>query len=276
MIKLLSTPMRFLLLAASALVFLAGFQLFILSEFTDLYFAWTIQPPLTAAFLGAGYFASFLLEFLAAREKEWSKARVAVPAVFAFTTLTLIATLLNSNRFHFNSPNVLARTAAWFWLAIYSIVPPAMLGIWIKQQRTRGEDAIRSKPLPFLMRTLLVVQSVLMLATGIGLFMTPATLASFWPWKLTTLTSQAIGAWLIGLGIFAVHSALENDFRRMKAGSVSYLGFGILELVALLRYPANVDWGNASAWFYPVFMFSILLVGLYALVSLGRIDRNRP
>lgn len=244
--------MRFLLLAASALVFLAGFQLFILSEYTDLYFAWTIQPPLTAAFLGAGYFASFLLEFLSAREKEWSSARAAVPAVFTFTTLTLIATLLNANRFHFNSPNVFAYSAAWFWLAIYVIVPPAMLAVWIKQQRVKGEDSLRSTPLPFLMRIVLAVQSVSMIAAGIGLFIAPTVLAPFWPWKLTTLTSQAIGAWLIGLGVFALHSALENELRRIKAGMVSFLGFGILELFALLRYPANVDWTDVGAWIYLV------------------------
>lgn len=270
MIKLLSTPMRFLLLAASFLVFLAGFQLFILSEYTDLYFAWTIQPPLTAAFLGGGYFASFLLEFLSAREKEWSNARVAIPAVFAFTTLTLIATLLNANRFHFNSPNLFARIAAWFWLAIYVIVPPAMLGIWFKQQRAKGEDAFRSTPLPFLMRIVLIVQSVSMLAAGIGLFIAPSVLASFWPWKLTILTSQAIGAWLIGLGVFALHSVLENEFRRIKAGMVSYLGFGILELIALLRYSANVNWTNTSAWLYLVLMLSILIVGLYSLLYLRK------
>jgi len=47
--------MRSLLLAASFMVFLAGFQLFILTEQTEHYFAWTIQPPLIEAFLGAGY-----------------------------------------------------------------------------------------------------------------------------------------------------------------------------------------------------------------------------
>lgn len=108
-----SVGMRLMLLAAGVLVFLAGFQLFILTEQTNLYFAWTIQPPLTAAFLGAGYWASFLLEIFAAREKVWAKARIAVPAVFTFTTLTLVATLLHLDRFHFNSLNQFAQTAAY-------------------------------------------------------------------------------------------------------------------------------------------------------------------
>ena len=105
--------MKWLLLAAGFLVFLAGFQLFILTEYTDRYFAWTIQPYITAAFLGAGYFSSFLMEFLASRKKQWVDARIAVPAVLTFTTLTLIATLLHLDRFHFNSPSMLAQVATW-------------------------------------------------------------------------------------------------------------------------------------------------------------------
>ena len=61
----LTVGLRWLLLVASGLVFLAGVQLFIGTEQTDLYFAWTIMPPLTAASLGAAYWASFVLEFLA-------------------------------------------------------------------------------------------------------------------------------------------------------------------------------------------------------------------
>jgi hypothetical protein len=41
-----------LLAIASVLVAVAGFQLFVLSEHTDRYFAWTIEP-LSAAMLGA-------------------------------------------------------------------------------------------------------------------------------------------------------------------------------------------------------------------------------
>jgi hypothetical protein len=262
--------MKRILLAASALVFLAGFQLYILTDHTDSYFAWTIQPPLTAAFLGAGYFSSFLLEFLASRENEWAKGRIAVPAVFIFTTLTLIATVLHADRFHFNSAEPIARFAAWFWLAIYAIVPPAMLAIWVRQGRIRGEDPPRSVLLPALMRIVLLTQSLAMLVMGIGLFIFPNPIASFWPWKLTALTSRAVGAWFIGVGVFALHSVKENDFNRVKSGLVSYFGLGLLQLVALLRYPSDVDWMRSSAWIYLFFIVSVFLVGLYGCLRWRR------
>ncbi len=96
--------MRRLLLVASLLVLLVGIPLVLRPEETADYFAWTIQPPLTAAFLGSAYWASFLLEFEASRRRTWDHARVAVPAVFVFTVLTLVATLNNLEKFHFGDP----------------------------------------------------------------------------------------------------------------------------------------------------------------------------
>lgn len=244
-------------------------QLFLLTEYTDSYFAWTIQPPLTAAFLGAGYFSSFLLEFLASREKEWDKARIAVPAVFAFTTLTLVATLIHADRFHFNSLNVLARVAAWFWLAIYVIVPPAMLGIWIRQHRMPGEDSERTIALPKVIRAVLATQSILMLIMGLGLFLMPAAASTFWPWKLTALTSRAVGAWLLGIGVFAFHAIAENDHARVRAGLLSFFAFGFLEMIALLRYSNNVDWAKPISGIYVIFMTSVLLIGSLGLTKKG-------
>ena len=260
--------MRGLLLAAGALVFLAGLQLFILTEQTDLYFAWTIQPPLTAAFLGAGYFASFLLEVLAAREREWARTRIAVPAVFTFTTLTVIATILHVNKFHFNSTFPFAQAAAWFWLAIYTVVPPTMLVVWVRQLRIKREDRPRSGVLRRPFQVVLVFQAAIMLLLGLGLFIAPSNFDSLWPWELTPLTSRAIGAWLIGLGVFAAQAVVENDYSRIRSGVVSYTVFSLLELVALVRYPASINWDQPASWLYTSFLASILLLGAFMVPKL--------
>jgi hypothetical protein len=261
--------MRWLLRIAGFLVLLAGFQLFILTEFTDQYFAWTIQPFITAAFLGGGYFASFLLEFLASRSRTWDDARIAVPAVFTFTTLTLIATLLHLNRFHFNSPIVLAQFAAWFWLAIYATVPPAMLVMWIQQHRLSGDGDERSLPLPTVLRIILIAQAIVMLVWGTALFVAPSFFIATWPWKLTPLTSRAIGAWLVGIGVLAAHTVIENQHARIRIGLVSFLAFGILEIITLLRYPASFGWGSLSGWLYLTLIGSLSLVGLYSAKSVS-------
>jgi hypothetical protein len=263
----LSRGMRLLLLVAGGLVFLAGFQLFVLTQQTDRFFAWTIQPSLTAAFLGAGYWASFLLEVLAAREKAWARARIAVPAVFTFTTLTLIATLLHLDRFHFNSPNPIAQTAAYLWLAIYLIVPIGMLVFLLAQLRVPGSDPPRTLALPIWMVVALGLQGAIMLGTGVALFVAPQLVATIWPWKLTPLTGRAIGAWLIGVGVFAAHMAWENDFTRTKAGMISYTAFAALELLAIGRYPSDLNWANLGTWLYIFLILSVMLVGIYGLTK---------
>jgi len=103
---------------------------------------------------------------------------VAVQAIFAFTTMTLLATLLHFDRFHFISPEPIAQAAAWFWLAIYGIVPPVMLVVWIRQLRLRRGDPQRQAPLRISVRLVLGLQSVFTLAVGVALFVQPPT-ASF-------------------------------------------------------------------------------------------------
>ena len=259
----LSKGMRLILLAASILVLSAGLDLTFLTEQTATSFAWTIQSFMTAAFLGAGYLASFILEFLAFREKTWANARVAVPSVFLFTTLTLVATLLHLDKFHLNSLIFSAMVAAYIWLAIYIAVPIAMLIFLIYQIRLQGLIPKRKATLYTWMRLVLAAQGTIMLVTGITLFLSPATASTFWPWALTPLTSLAIGAWLIGIGVIALHMTWENDHRRNRIAYISYAMLGIFQVVSLVRYAGEVNWSMAGSWIYLLFVISIIPVGLY-------------
>ena len=259
----LSKGMRLILLAASILVLAAGLDLTLLTEQTATSFAWTIQSSITAAFLGAGYLASFLLEFLAYREKTWANARVAVPSVFLFTTLTLVATLLHLDKFHLNSPIFSAMVAAYLWLAIYIAVPIAMLILLIYQIRLQGSTPKRKATLYTWMRLVLAAQGTIMLVTGIILFLSPAIASTFWPWALTPLTSRAIGAWLIGIGVIALHMTWENDHQRNRIAYISYAVLGILQAASLVRYVGEVNWSTAGSWIYLILVISIILTGLY-------------
>jgi hypothetical protein len=260
-----SKGMRIILLAASVLVLAAGLDLFLLTEQTATSFAWTIQSFMTAAFLGAGYLSSFPLEFLAYREKTWANARIAVPSVFLFTTLTLVATFLHLDKFHLNSPIFLAMVAAYIWLAIYIAIPVAMLIFFIYQIRLQGWTPKRKATLNIWIRLLLAAQGTIMLVTGIILFLSPAISSTFWPWVLTPLTSRAIGAWLIGIGVIALQMTWENDHHRNRIAYISYAILGILQAASLVRYADEFNWSTAGSWIYVLFIISIIPVGLIGL-----------
>lgn len=262
---LLST-MRSLLWAAGVLVFLAGVQLFVFPLRTATYFAWTIEPPMTAVFLGAAYWSSLAFEWSAARRRWWCDARIAVPTVFVFTTLTLVATLLHADRFHFGSEHAgSTRAVTWAWLAIYAIVPVLMAWLAITQARVPGIDVPRTHRLPRALRAVLAVEAVGLLVVGTGLFVAPTATATWWPWALTPLTARAIGAWCIGLGIAAAHACWEDDVHRLRPAASAFFVFGVLQSIALLRHGEAMDAARPAAWIYLAFVASATLVGGWVL-----------
>lgn len=261
--QLLTPGMRAMLYTASGLVFAVGITLFLLTDQTEMYFAWTIQSTLTAAFLGGSYWAACVLEFLAARQRRWADARVAVAAVVTFTALTLVVTLIHFDRFHFGAPLLITRAGTWFWLAVYALVPIIMGGLWWLQVRVPGSDQPISVPMPEWMRLSLILITTVLLTVGIALFAAPATVAPGWPWALTPLTGRAIGAWLIGLGIGAGQATLERDLIRTRPMMIASVVFSVLQFVVLARYAGQFSWAAPQGWAYLLFLVAFTMIGVY-------------
>lgn len=66
----LSQGMRLLLYVLTALTFIAGTQLFVLSELTDVFFPWAVTPPVGAAFVDAGFWSASVVVLWAARQRD--------------------------------------------------------------------------------------------------------------------------------------------------------------------------------------------------------------
>ena len=261
--------MRGMLYASGVLVALAGVSLYVFSDTTAETFAWTIAPPLTAAFLGAGYWAACALELLAARERIWARARIAVPAVWLFTLLTLAATLLHIERFHFEARLPFTVIGTWVWMVVYVSVPILLGMAWLIQLRASGADPPPSAPMSRPVRALLVVECVVALGAGIALFVVPEWASAAWPWKLTPLTARAAGAWGIGVGCLIATVLRENDWMRVRPAMWFITLYPILQAVALLRYPETPVWSNTPASAYVLFLAVLLATGTYG-VYMGR------
>ncbi len=178
--------------------------------------------------------------------------------------------MLHFDKFHFYSPDLIPKVAAWFWLAIYAVVPVAILLALIPQLRLPGTDPPREAPLPTWLRIIFLIQGAGILIVGTALFIVPQVSISIWPWTLTLLTGRAIGAWLIAIGVAALHAVWENDFLRLRPTGGGYTAFGVFQLIALARYPGELDWGVASSWIYPFFVLTILPVGVYSWFGMRR------
>lgn len=265
---------RFLLVAFATLTFAAFVALFVLAPSTDRYFAWTIAPPLTAAWLGAAYGSGCVLVLLALRVGVWSRIRVPFATVLVFTTLTLVASGLHLDKFHFGADGGVARFAAWFWMTIYVMVPVGMLVMLLLQERRAVRRPSTGTPLPRGLAAALAVQGGVLLLVGVALFASPDVSNDLWPWALTPLTARVVAAWLIALAVGIALALRDGDLGRLALAAVTYTVLGILELLVLARYPGEVAWGDPAAWGYLLVAASVLASGVYALARLPRTART--
>src|SRR5919109_620731 len=91
---------------------------------TDRYFAWTINVPLTAAFLGACYWSAALFTLLSARERKWPHVRLVMPGILVALPA---AALLLAGAALFAFP----RTTGEWWLWPVTELTARMVGAWL-------------------------------------------------------------------------------------------------------------------------------------------------
>lgn len=246
----LQGPTHLLLVAFVVLTLVATNQLFVLARHTATLFSWTIQPPLSAAFLGASYAAGALLSVLALRSRDWRDARIPLLTVLVFAVLTLLATLLHLDRFHFAAPGLVARAAAWIWLGVYVVVPVALLVVVLRQDRASPGRPAPGSAVPRWLLGLLGLQGVLLGVVAVALLVAPGWAAAWWPWALTPLTARMIAAWLAALAVAALLSLRARDLDRVTIPAAAYVLFALLQLLALLLYGEAFAWGTARAAVY--------------------------
>jgi hypothetical protein len=253
------------------LVTLAGIQLYFFSTRTDHLFAWTIDVPLTAAFLGAFYWTSLFLAVQSAIQTRWAMARVGLVGVQVFLWLTLLATLLHLDKFHLSTDDNFARAAAWLWLFIYIVDPPLLTYAYIRQVRQKLTDVPRRHVTPTWFRACLAVQAAVTIGIGVALFVAPDHTSSLWPWALTPLTARAVASWLLGLGLVLVWAVRENDWVRLRPATISYTVLCVLQLIALQRFRSALESGPGT-WLYVTFVITVGALGLVGVVSAGRLS----
>jgi hypothetical protein len=257
---------------ASVLVVVATVQLFLLPTRTERFFAWKIDQPLTAVVDGAFYFAAVFLLVPVARASRWRQVRPVAWGVLVISSGKLAATLLHLDPFHLDHGETMARVAAWGWLVVYALVPVALVVLIAAQARVPGSDPPPVAPAPPQFRWFGGVVAGALVAVGLALIVIPGTATDRWPWPLTDLTAQDLGAWFAGIGVVGGLAVLEGDVASMRPVWVGSLTLAILQGVALVRYPGAVTWGGAAAWLYAALFASVGAAGVWG----WRLSTSRP
>ena len=111
-------------------------------------YAWSIKPPVNAAFIGAGFLAGTLATGLVLRfATKWRSFSTLPIALWVLATSLLAATLIHNDRFKWDYP------PTWVWTFVYAAVPLAIpYLVW--RQRANADEAPpvdpRLKPLKVL------------------------------------------------------------------------------------------------------------------------------
>jgi len=269
MIRPVSRGMHVLLYVLTALTFFAGTQLFILSEDTDQFFSWTIANPMSAAFIGAGFWGAAVVVFWCARQRAWARGRVVVPTVAVVATMLLVATLQNLESFH--------GLLGLAWIEVYALFPPILGAITIMQLAVPGTDPHSGDRLPVALRLVLAVEALAAIVVGVLLFASsPSMAADLWAWPLTDLTSKAVGTWLVGTGVTCGMVALLDDRAAMPGWALAQMTLGAAILFGLARFESHVDFDETSAYLLVLYFVATFATGAWAAWIAWREGRFAP
>lgn len=226
---------------------------------TDRYFSWTIDVPLTAAFLGACYWTAALFTLLSARERRWPHVRAVMPGILVAGTLILVATLVHVESF------AMETARGWIWVILYAGLPPGVLLLLALQRNAHAADAPARRPIERWAKVLLALSAAVLLVTGAALFAVPGTTGGWWLWPVTELTARMVGAWLAAIGVTLVAVLLEGDWTRVRAALVYLAAVAAGQLATLARYPGTVQWEDVAAWAYVAFCVALFVLAAHGM-----------
>ncbi len=174
--------------------------LYLFPDDTDRLFAWAIAPSMSARTLGAVYLGGAYFFVRAFRATSWHTVQAGFLSVATFASLMGVATIVHWGRFNHD------HVAFWLWAGLYFTTPFLVAGVWVANQRRRPAPAPGDLLIAPAARWVIGGAGLLAVAAGCFLFLLPATAVDTWPWKLTPLTSRALGAMfmlgLAGIGVF--------------------------------------------------------------------------
>src|SRR3954467_544401 len=107
-----------------------GLFLYLLPARAGFDYAWSIKPPVNAAFIGAGFVAGTVATGLVLfTHAPWRAYRLLPPALWVLATSLFAATLIHHDRFKFHY------APTWVWTFVYAVVPLAIPVLVYRQQR---------------------------------------------------------------------------------------------------------------------------------------------
>ena len=241
-----------------------GLFLYFLPAQAETHYAWSIKPPVNAAFIGAGFLAGTLATGLVlAFATRWRTFSTLPIALWVLATSLFTATLIHNDRFKFDYP------PTWVWTFVYAVVPFAVPYL-VMRQRANADPEPKADPKLNVVRIASAILGAGILAGAIALFAAPVELGQHWLWPLTPLLARAVAAWYALFGTMLISCALF--MRRPADAIIPYATLGCWSvLLLLLPVLHDTDVSGGGLWY--ALMAVLVALSAYAL-SVGLPDRE--
>ena len=267
----ISKPLAAALIGAGVAVAYSAVVLLIAPGETDRFFAWDIQPPATAAFMGSFYTTAIPLLFILGRPgTPWQRVRPVLPTLIVLSTTMSLATLLHTDRFIWSSP------VAWVWSGLYLLYPPLTVILYVRHARRAGPPEPVRAPVARALRPAALVAAAPIAALGGALFVAPERTAGLWPWELTPLTARVVGGWLLFLAGALVAMAREREWSAIRLLFPQAALVLVLLLWGAARFSGALDWTRPAARLYVGTIAFSLAVTAWVFVIHERRSRLVP
>jgi hypothetical protein len=229
--------------------------LYLLPERTDELFAWTIEPPFTAMFLGSAYMGGIWFFTQVVRLRRWHRVQYGFPAVVLFATLLGIATILHWDRFHHGHVSFVA------WATLYVVTPfLALVALLLNRPADPGTREQHDVRVPRPVRIVLGVAGIAALVAGLTLFVVPSVGIELWAWDLTPLTARVVGAVLTLPGAVDVWLLVDDRWSSFRWMFQAQLASLALINAAWIVERDDLLWDRPLAWLFAGGVMAALVV----------------
>jgi hypothetical protein len=259
--------LRSIFLAFALLALIAGLLLWLGADDTEDWFSWPIQPPLTAAALGAYYWGACALLLTAARGSGWSARRPVAWPVLVIAIVLLVVTLVHLDKFDMDS------LFGVFWLCAYIAAPPLLLAGILRERRAPDPGAAPT-PLPPALRGALAAEGAALAAAAALMLLAPESAGDIWPWTLTPLTSRALGAFTLGVALVALMVVRDGGLVQFRGTALAFALLGALQLLAVALHSGDLGGDGAANAAYLVFWGLVSATGGYGLIAARASSRS--
>jgi hypothetical protein len=244
-----------------------GLFLYLLPGMAATRYAWSITPPINAAFMGAGYLAGIVAGGVAIfGARRWRSFRALALPFAVLGAVMELATLVHADRFLWAYP------PTWAWAFVYALLPPAAVWLWFQQERAAGAAPAHDRRTRSA-RWLAWPLGLVLLVVGVLLFVTPDTALAAWPWPITTLLARTFAAWYLLMGGILVFGA--TTFRQPNELPIPFLtvaAWSVLVLLLPLVYQDSLRTGSAAFWPWLALHAALLVACAWvAIQSLARL-----